>query len=84
MTGHADILGRLLDEHLPAWGVVRVAEVDREVAMLRTTEAVRLHAGRHGGSPPAALATIDILPVPPGGDPRHARRFVVTVAPMPE
>ncbi len=43
------------------WATVRT---DRRVALLRTLEAVRMHAAAHGGKPPAKLADVTAVPVP--------------------
>lgn len=49
------------------------ARLARELAALRTVEAVRLHAAAHAGQPPAELAKIDLVPVP--ADPVTGKPF---------
>jgi hypothetical protein len=39
--------------------------IDRHVALLRTLEAVRDYAARHGGRPPDRLEQVTDLPIPP-------------------
>jgi hypothetical protein len=64
----------------------------RQAAALRVVEAVRLHAAAHGGRPPATLADVKVVPVPP--DPLTGRapeawyradgdRAVLEVPPFP-
>jgi hypothetical protein len=66
--------------------------LERQAAALRVVEAVRRHAAAHGGRPPATLADIKIVPVPP--DPLTGRapeawyradfdRAVLEVPPFP-
>ncbi len=50
-----------------------VARLDRQMAGLTAVEAVRLHAAAAKGTPPAALADITAVPVPP--DPYTGRPF---------
>lgn len=40
------------------------ARLDRDIAMLQTIEAIRLHAADHSGQLPASLADISLVPVP--------------------
>lgn len=40
------------------------ARLDAKIALLRTVEAIRLHAGINGGSPPDTLEQIKIVPIP--------------------
>jgi hypothetical protein len=51
---------------LPAMQSARIAEVklEREVALLRVIEALRMYAATHGGGLPARLDEIDQVPVP--------------------
>jgi hypothetical protein len=51
---------------LPAISNARFAVVrlDRELAAIRTVEALRLHAAKHGGALPANLADVKDVPVP--------------------
>jgi hypothetical protein len=63
---------------------------DRELAMLRTVEALRDYAARHHGQPPTALTDIKCLPIPL--DPLTGKSFQYEVngnsaildAPVPE
>jgi hypothetical protein len=50
-----------------------VARLDRQMAGLMAVEAVRLHAAGAKGAPPAALADVTAVPVPP--DPYAGRPF---------
>lgn len=50
-----------------------LSKVDRQIAMLRTIEALRDYAARHDGHPPARLDLITDLPVPP--DPITGKPF---------
>jgi hypothetical protein len=50
-----------------------VARLDRQMTGLIAVEAVRLHAADAKGTPPAALADITAVPVPP--DPYTGRQF---------
>lgn len=43
---------------------LQFARIDREIALLRIVEAVRDHAARHDGRPPASLDEIKDLPIP--------------------
>jgi len=56
-------LARML---LPALGRAtdRFAELDRQFAMLRCVEAIRLHAAHHGLELPGSLDEIKVVPVP--------------------
>jgi hypothetical protein len=58
-----NILVRML---LPALGRAadRFAELDRQFAMLRCVEAIRLHAARHELELPASLDVIEVVPAP--------------------
>lgn len=40
------------------------ARLDRQIAMLRTIEAIRMFAADHSGSLPGSLAEIDFVPIP--------------------
>jgi hypothetical protein len=76
---------------LPAMAHARyaLARVDREIAMLRTIEALRDYAARHDGRPPQSLDQITDVPLPI--DPFTGRPFgykvdgqkVVIDAPVP-
>jgi hypothetical protein len=61
-----DYLQTMLILLLPAVDKVYGAQVrvERRLASLRTVEAVRLHAARTNGRPPAKLTDISIVPVP--------------------
>lgn len=63
-----------MSQLLPALGRAYfiATQVDRQYAMLRTIEAVRLHAAEHG-SLPASLDDITAVPVP--GDPVTGKPF---------
>ncbi len=50
-----------------------LAKADEQLAALRVIEALRDHAARHGGRPPASLDDVAGLPVPP--DPVTGRPF---------
>jgi hypothetical protein len=49
------------------------ARVDRKVAALRCVEALRLHAAAHGGTFPAKLDDVTVVPIPL--DPRTGKSF---------
>ncbi|MDB5293531.1 MAG: hypothetical protein JWL69_4772 [Phycisphaerales bacterium] len=66
------------------------AQLDREVAMLRTIEALRDYAARHDGQPPDTLDQIKDLPIPldpvtgkPFGYERAGQTAVLTAPPPP-
>jgi hypothetical protein len=63
-------------ELLPAVGSVMTAmdRTDRGIALLRTVEAIRLHAALHGGELPNSLDNIDAVPIPT--DPMTGRPFI--------
>jgi hypothetical protein len=84
------ILARML---LPALGRAadRFAELDRQFAMLRCVEAIRLHAAHHGLELPGSLDEIKVVPVP--ADPMtglpfsyrlNGRTIVLDAPPVPE
>ncbi len=50
-----------------------LARADEQLAALRVVEALRDHAARHGGRPPATLDEVVDLPIPP--DPVTGRPF---------
>jgi len=50
------------------------ARLDRHIALLRTVEAMRLHAADHSGELPAALADVNLVPIPT--DPVTGQAFV--------
>jgi hypothetical protein len=54
------------------------ARLDRQIAMLRCIEALRLHAAEHDGKLPAALADIKSVPIPL--DPMTGNAFTYKVA----
>lgn len=66
------VLGKLF---LPALAKVigRLNVLDRKFAMLRTIEAIRLHAAANGGTLPDALEQVTIVPVP--SDPATGKPF---------
>ena len=49
------------------------ARLERQVALLRAIEAIRLHAALHGNEPPATLAEAATVPIP--DDPLTGRPF---------
>jgi hypothetical protein len=57
---------RLARMFLPAISKVLAAQVrlDRKIAMLRTIEALRLHAAANGGQLPSSLDRVTMVPVP--------------------
>ncbi len=57
---------RSLAAMIPAIDAARRAGVrlDAKIALLRTVEAIRLHAALNGGSPPDTLEQIKIVPIP--------------------
>jgi hypothetical protein len=85
-----NVLARML---LPALGRAtdRFAELDRQFAMLRCVEAIRLHAAHHGLELPGSLDEIKVVPVP--ADPMtglpfiyrlNGRTIVLDAPPVPE
>jgi hypothetical protein len=87
---HNDVLFTIFSLTVPATRKVFLAHVrtERNIAALRTIEAIRLHAAAHDGSPPAKLADVTAVPVPPDpltGEPfRYAARgngFTLTAPP---
>jgi hypothetical protein len=70
-----DYLQILVGLLLPAVDRVYAAQVrtERRLASLRTVEAVRLHAAKNDGKPPARLADVTAVPVP--ADPATGRPF---------
>jgi hypothetical protein len=64
----------LVDIKSPAGARYALARADERLAALRVIEALRDHAARHGGRPPASLGEIAELPVPP--DPVTGQPFV--------
>jgi hypothetical protein len=60
----------------PARIYLAQARLQRHLELLRCVEAVRLHAARHGGTLPAALADIREVPVPE--DPMTGKTFRYT------
>jgi hypothetical protein len=62
----ADIFGSMLLLLLPAVEKVHIASArtERKIAVLRTVEALRMHAAAHGGRFPAALSEVMEVPVP--------------------
>jgi hypothetical protein len=57
-------------------GMEAIGRTDREVALLRVVEALRLHAHAHGGTLPESLDKIDVVPIPVDpmtGDPFNYR-----------
>ncbi len=71
----ADAAQRLAKIFLPWTSGVRVAEIrsQRDIAILRVIEALRLHAALHDGQLPASLAELTAVPVP--RDPRTDKPF---------
>lgn len=71
-AGLGDSLALLL---IPAMNKVLDAQtrLERNIALLRCVEAVRLYAAGHGGKPPAALGDIKEVPVP--ADPLTGKPF---------
>jgi hypothetical protein len=64
-----------LREFMPSLRVVQEAwRVERHIALLRTIEAIRLHAAANKGRPPATLAEIQLVPVP--NDPITGKSFI--------
>lgn len=49
------------------------ARLERDIAMLRCVEAIRMYAAEHEGTLPGALAEIKQVPIP--SDPVHGRAF---------
>jgi hypothetical protein len=85
-----DVLFALFSLTVPAVQKAFLAHVrtERSIAVLRTIEAIRLHAAAHDGSPPAKLSDVTAVPVPPDpltGEPfRYAARgtgFTLTAPP---
>jgi hypothetical protein len=70
-----DYLQTMLVLLLPAVDRVYAAQVrtERRLASLRAVEAVRLHAAKNDGKPPARLADVTAVPVP--ADPATGRPF---------
>jgi hypothetical protein len=66
---------------------LQFARLDREIALLRTIEALRDYAARHEGQPPAALDEMKDLPLPidpvtgRGFEYHHNGRTVILRAP---
>jgi hypothetical protein len=69
---------RLAKEFLPALTKVMILQnrLDRKVALLRTIEALRLHAAAHGGQLPDSLDQVTVVPVPV--DPGTGKAFEYT------
>jgi len=63
---------------LPALGraYMFMAKLDRQIAMLRCVEAVRMYAADHGGKAPNALSDIISVPIPT--DPVTGKNFTYT------
>lgn len=74
-----DYLQTMLLLLLPAVDKVYGAQVrtERRLASLRAVEAVRLHAARNDGKPPASLADVKVVPVPT--DPATGKSFDYSV-----
>jgi hypothetical protein len=87
-----DYLQQMLLLLLPSVEKVYAAQVrtERRLASLRAVEAVRLHAAKNDGKPPAKLADVTEVPVPVDpatGQPfeyvAEGDRFTISVAPPP-
>lgn len=65
---------------LPAISRVHLSQArnDRRIAVLRTLDALRIHAAEHGGKPPASLNDVTCVPLPP--DPISGQPFAYRVA----
>jgi hypothetical protein len=76
----ADYLQTMLLLLLPAVDKVYGAEMrtERRIASLRAVEAVRLHAAKGNGKPPAKLSDVTTVPVPT--DPTTGQPFEYTVS----
>jgi hypothetical protein len=70
----------LLSLFIPAFksSFIKLAMIDRRVAMMRTVEAIRAYAAVHDGQPPAALDEMTQTPAPV--DPMTGRAFMYSVA----
>jgi hypothetical protein len=74
-----DYLQTLLLLLLPAVDKVYGAQIrtERRIASLRAVEAVRLHAAKNDGQPPAKLSDVTVVPVPL--DPATGKPFEYTI-----
>jgi hypothetical protein len=75
---HTDVLFTLFSLTVPATQKVFLAHArtERNIAALRTIEAIRLHAAAHDGTPPAKLSDVTAVPVP--SDPLTGEPFRYT------
>ncbi|MFO0937416.1 MAG: hypothetical protein U0798_12975 [Gemmataceae bacterium] len=71
----SDPLARVFSLGVPAFDKVfeAHARTERRIALLRAVEAVRMHAAKNGGKPPARLEDITLVPVP--DDPNTGKPF---------
>jgi hypothetical protein len=73
--GNAGILANPLVNALPAMSRIAFldARLERDIAILRCVEAIRMYAADHEGKLPGSLAEITAVPVPP--DPFNGKAF---------
>lgn len=77
---HGSVLANPFVTLMPALYRIRFisTRLERDIAMLRCVEAIRMYAAEHEGKLPGSLGEIDSVPIP--SDPIHGRVFSYRVA----